>query len=55
MEILLILLIFTVPLKPGEPGKVWTAEELDIVRDKVGSLIFKSCPFRSHMVNGRTS
>ena len=24
-----------VPLEPGQPGQPWTAEEIDIVRDKV--------------------
>jgi len=35
--ILFCLLVTTlaVPLKPGQPGGPWTAEELDIVRDKV--------------------
>ena len=28
-------IVLGVPLEPGEPGQPWTAEEIDIVRDKV--------------------
>ena len=33
-----IPLISSVPLKPGESDGPWTAEEIEIVRDKVGSI-----------------
>ena len=32
---LLVSLVISVPLEPGQPGGPWTEEEIDVVRAKV--------------------
>jgi len=35
IKVVLICQVISVPLEPGQPGGPWTAEEIDIVREKV--------------------